>query len=174
MTPLVLADVPPDAELLDTDVPAPVLSMVTAADDDELVARAAACPYRLGASVFGSPDRAAALTRRLPVGVVVVNDMIVPTADPRLPFGGRGASGFGTTRGAEGLLEMTAPKAIIRRRGRFRPHFDPVQPGDEKMFDAFIRLLHAPTLAQRARALRDVMKAGRRRTRRDRPSREER
>ena len=32
----------------------------------------------------------------------------------RVPFGGRGASGYGVTRGAEGLLEMTAVKTLAR------------------------------------------------------------
>ena len=54
-----------------------------------------------------------------------MNDVIVPTADPRLPFGGRKHSGFGVTRGAEGLLEMTVLKCVTVRRGRFRPHLDP-------------------------------------------------
>jgi aldehyde dehydrogenase (NAD+) len=53
---------------------------------------------------------------------VVVNDMIAPTADPRVPFGGRGRSGFGVTRGAEGLLEMTTVKAIVTPRGWWRLH----------------------------------------------------
>ena len=62
------------------------------------------------------------MARRVRAGSVCVNDLIVPTADPRLPFGGRGRSGFGVTRGAEGLLEMTVPKAISVRTGSFRPH----------------------------------------------------
>ena len=49
--------------------------------------------------------------RSFATGFVTINDIIVPTADPRLPFGGVRGSGFGTTRGAEGLLEMTYPHA---------------------------------------------------------------
>ena len=58
-------------------------------------------------------------------GSVVINDLIVPTVDPRLAFGGRGLSGFGVTRGAEGLLGLTVVKSIALRHGRFRPHFAP-------------------------------------------------
>ncbi len=63
----------------------------------------------------GRPDRPAAVAKGLRAGCVQVGDIIVPTADPRLPFGGAGESGFGTTRGPEGLLAMTRPQAIITR-----------------------------------------------------------
>lgn len=98
--------------------------------------------YALGAAIFGPADAALALAGRVSAGCVVVNDVIVPTADPRLPFGGRGSSGFGTTRGAEGLLEMTVIKSICVRSGRFRPHLDPAKAGDNTMFAALIATLH--------------------------------
>jgi acyl-CoA reductase-like NAD-dependent aldehyde dehydrogenase len=36
--------------------------------------------------------------------------------DPRLPFGGVGASGIGRELGPDGLLAFTQPRALIRRR----------------------------------------------------------
>ena len=53
-----------------------------------------------------------------------INDVLAPTAHPATPFGGRGASGWGVTQGAEGLLAMTVPQAVTVRKGTFRPHFD--------------------------------------------------
>lgn len=142
--PVVLADVPPQAALLSEDLFAPVLSLVPVSGDEEALALDGRCPYALGATVFGSETGARALARRIPAGVVVVNDMVVPTADPRLPFGGRGESGFGITRGAEGLLEMTVPKALAvrtRKRGRLR-HLEPPEPDDEALFRAFLAVGH--------------------------------
>jgi len=93
-----------------------VASLVTVPDMDAAVRAANSCRFALGASVFGPPAVARSVGRRLRAGCVVVNDLIVPTADPRLPFGGAGASGFGATRGAEGLLEMTRAQAVVSRR----------------------------------------------------------
>lgn len=103
----------------------PAASLVTVPDADAAVAAANASAHALGASVFGPARAAQAVARRLRAGCVVVNDLIVPTADPRLPFAAAGASGFGVTRGAEGLLEMTRPQALVSRRravaGQYRP-----------------------------------------------------
>jgi hypothetical protein len=92
-------------------------------------------------------------------GVVVVNDMIVPTADPRLPFGGRGMSGYGATRGAEGLLDLTAIKAVAVRKGKFRPHLDERHPGDGELFRAFLAASHGGSLRERWLGWRDVIRA---------------
>lgn len=112
--------------------------------EQEALALAAATPYALGASIFGRDDEALALADRLRAGVVVINDVVSPTADPRLPFGGRGASGFGSTRGREGLLEMTVPKAIATRRGVWLPHLRAPTEGDSALLAALLALTHGP------------------------------
>jgi aldehyde dehydrogenase (NAD+) len=134
--------------------------------EDEAVAWASESPYGLGAAVFGSDRRARAFAEKLRVGVVVINDVIVPTADPRLPFGGRGRSGFGVTRGAMGLLEMTAVKAISVRRGTWRPHFAPKSSDDPDLFIAFIRSLHSYGWRNRIRGFKKLVSVAKERWRR--------
>jgi acyl-CoA reductase-like NAD-dependent aldehyde dehydrogenase len=130
----------------------------------EALAAAATSPFALGASIFGPEPAALALAAQVRAGVVTVNDLIVPTADPRLPFGGRGKSGFGLTRGALGLLELTAVKAVVVRRGRWRPHFEPLQPGDEEIFHGYLAAAHGGSLSARLRgAVRLVRAIARRR-----------
>jgi acyl-CoA reductase-like NAD-dependent aldehyde dehydrogenase len=155
--PLVIAGVSPASGLLKEDFFAPVMSVITASDDSEAVCLVNQCPYGLGASVFSRDvDAAKALASRINAGNVVINDLIVPTADPRLPFGGRGLSGFGATRGSEGLLEMTALKVISLREGRMRPHYDPAGPGDDKLFLNFLTLLHSGRLRSKLSAFASV------------------
>jgi hypothetical protein len=129
----------------------PFLSIIPVRDVDHALALSKDCPFRLGATVFGPATVAAEVAARVEAGCVVVNDMIAPTADPRLPFGGRGRSGFGVTRGAEGLLEMTRVKAIVTRRGSFRPHLDPPHPLDTELFRHYAAAAHGATLARRIR-----------------------
>lgn len=158
--PLVLADPPRGSSILAADIAAPVLSLIPVGSAAEAVELAADCPYRLGASIFGSTSAARDLANQIPAGVVVINDLIAPTADPRVPFGGRGDSGFGVTRGAEGLLEMTVLKSVIHRRDRFRPHYDPPRAGDDQLFAAYARVVHGTGLARRFRSLSDIARLG--------------
>ena len=139
---IVVADADPDLRLLQQDMFAPVLAIVSVRDMAHALELAATCRYALGASIFGPEPAAQALAAQVNAGSVVINDVIVPTADPRLPFGGRGESGFGVTRGGEGLLEMTALKAISIRRGRLRPHLAASTDRDGARFAAMIRWLH--------------------------------
>lgn len=142
LAPFAVADAQSHMALLTEDVFAPVLAVIPVADMDEALAQAAHCPYALGASVFGPEEEARALAARVDAGAVTINDVIAPTADPRLPFGGRHRSGWGVTRGAEGLLEMTQVKTISVSAGRFRPHHDPFAKGDEALLLAWLRSAH--------------------------------
>ncbi len=120
------------------------LETIPFTDDEEVATKVNDCEYGLGASIFTADEAAGRnLARRLEVGLVTINDLIVSSADPRLPFGGRRRSGFGLTRGAEGLLEMTAVKAVTVTRGKFRPAFDPVTPRKAGWLFRYTRLVHA-------------------------------
>ena len=157
--PVVLAGVSPSFRLLREDVFAPVLSLVTVGDDEEAVAHANDCPYALGASIFTKDEEAGQrLAVRLNAGVVSVNDVIVPTGDARVPFGGRARSGFGVTRGAEGLLELTAPKVVTISRSKFRPALEEPQPGDEVLFSSYLQLTHGIGWKNRAQALLQLLR----------------
>jgi acyl-CoA reductase-like NAD-dependent aldehyde dehydrogenase len=140
------------------------LEFVPADDPRDAIARAAESEYALGASIFGNAAEAQALAADVRAGVVVINDMIVPTAHPAISFGGRGSSGFGVTRGPEGLLEMTALKTVATQRSRWHPHLAPLKPGDAKLFSAFARLCHGATAGARLRAFRELWGAARNRS----------
>lgn len=157
MAPLAVVGAGPELGLLREDIFAPVLSVVAAPDEAAALAAAAMCPYALGTSIFGPEDAAHRLAGRVNAGSVTINDLIVPTADPRLPFGGRGTSGYGVTRGGEGLLELTNVKTVGTRHGRFRPHYEPPQADDESLFTAYIEAAHGVGWRPRLAALRRVL-----------------
>ncbi|HMB55079.1 MAG TPA: hypothetical protein VKU40_17305, partial [Thermoanaerobaculia bacterium] len=94
---------------------------------------------------------------------------------PRLPFGGRGKSGYGVTRGAEGLLAMTVPRVVSVRRegwlsrltGSRRRHLEAPRPEDEALFRAWLAFAHGrfsrrlAALPALVRALVERARAGR-------------
>src|SRR5262249_26523144 len=128
----VVLDVRPEMALWREASFAPLLAVVSFDILDEALRLDGACSFALGASVFTrTTRRATELAARLRTGMVTVNDVVVPTTHPATPFGGTGASGWGVTQGAEGLLEMTVPQVVSVRGGSFRPHFDP--PGSNRL-----------------------------------------
>lgn len=139
----ILDRVTADMAVARTDLFAPVISFLRLTSEDQAVSEHARCPYALSAAVFGSVNRCQDFARRILVGCVVINDMIVPTADPRVPFGGRGQSGYGTSRGAAGLLEMTQIKAIVTTRRGFKPHLQSPTPADAELLEQLIRVEHS-------------------------------
>ena len=114
--PVVLADVPEDAEGMREETFGPVLVVNRVRDADEGIARANASAYGLGGAVFARRRRdGVRLARALRTGMVSVNDALTFTGVGALPFGGRGRSGFGRIHGADGLREFAAPQAVTRR-----------------------------------------------------------
>jgi acyl-CoA reductase-like NAD-dependent aldehyde dehydrogenase len=123
-TPTVLVDARPEMALCQQASFAPLMAVLPFGTLEEALRIDAQCPYALGASIFTSdPVRGAQLAGHLRAGSVALNDVVLPTAHPATPFGGRGESGWGVTQGAEGLLEMTVPQVVSVRGGKMRPHY---------------------------------------------------
>jgi acyl-CoA reductase-like NAD-dependent aldehyde dehydrogenase len=157
--PLVVLDTSPAMDLLREDLFAPVVAVVWVLGERDALAVADQCPYALGASIFGPEAAARSLAGRVRAGSVTINDVIVPTADPRVPFGGRDASGFGVTRGAEGLLELTAVKTVAVRRGRWLPHLEERQPEDGELLRGYLAAAHGQGARRRLAGAATLLRA---------------
>jgi acyl-CoA reductase-like NAD-dependent aldehyde dehydrogenase len=153
--PVVVLDARPEMELCREALFAPVMAVLPYENLEDAIHMDAQCPFGLGASIFTrSPARAGELAARLRTGTVAVNDVVVSTAHPATPFGGRGMSGWGVTQGAEGLLEMTVPQVVSTRGGTFRPHYEMAAGGSGPKGDllwGFLEMGHGWTLGQRCR-----------------------
>jgi acyl-CoA reductase-like NAD-dependent aldehyde dehydrogenase len=160
--PLLVSSALPTMPITHTDIFAPILSLITVSTTPKIPDVYAECDYALTASIFGDEKQARALAANIRAGSILINDLIVPTADPRIPFGGRGASGFGTTRGTEGLLEMTTPKTVLIRHGKSIRHWLPTNATHEALFESMIRSSHGPTWSERLKGIRDLITASRR------------
>ena len=159
--PLLIADARSGMRIAQSDLFAPVLCLLQAESVLHIADLVNECPYALSAAVFGAEHQARALGAQLRVGTLLVNDVIAPTADPRVPFGGRGQSGFGVTRGAEGLLEMTAIKTFLLRKKVSTLHYQPIGSREVSLFAALIGTLHGGSLHSRVTSLKAAVVAGR-------------
>jgi acyl-CoA reductase-like NAD-dependent aldehyde dehydrogenase len=149
----------PEMHIARSDIFAPVLCIFEVSDTEAAIAAHAPCPYALTAAIFGPRAKAQALASQLPVGTVLINDLIVAAADPRVSFGGRRSSGFGVTRGREGLLEMTALKTIVTQRSRDRRAYQPTTRDHQAFFAAYLEAVHGGGWLARWRGLRKFFRA---------------
>ncbi len=158
MAPLLLDNISADWPIASADLFAPITTIQRVSGLEQAATCCNASRYGLAASIFGSPSEAARLAAALRVGNVTINDIIVPTADPRLPFGGRGDSGFGVTRGVEGLYQMTAVKVTSSKHGSAAPHLAPHDPGTLDTLLGALQMNHAGRLADRWRGLKRIIR----------------
>jgi aldehyde dehydrogenase (NAD+) len=111
VAPTVFADVEPQSELAQEEIFGPVLSIIPFDDDDHAVRIANNSRYGLAGGVWGTPERALAVARRMRTGAVDVNG---GAFNPAAPFGGYKESGIGRELGPYGLAEFQQTKAIQR------------------------------------------------------------
>ena len=109
--PTIFTNVAPDAVIAQEEIFGPVLSVIPYADEEEGVRIANASIYGLSGAVFGEPDHALAIARRMRTGQVDVNG---GRFNPLAPFGGYKQSGNGRELGRFGLEEFLEVKSIQR------------------------------------------------------------
>ncbi|MEK6777662.1 MAG: NAD-dependent succinate-semialdehyde dehydrogenase [bacterium] len=103
--PTILEDVRPGMPAFDQELFGPVAAVVRAKDEDEAIDLANRTSFGLGASLWTrDQQRGEALAHRIEAGAVFVNGMVA--SDPRLPFGGIKASGYGRELSHYGIKEF--------------------------------------------------------------------
>jgi acyl-CoA reductase-like NAD-dependent aldehyde dehydrogenase len=109
--PTVLVGLPPEAPVAKEEFFGPVAVIYSFKTEEQAISLANGTEFGLG-SVICSRDleRAHHIASRIEAGMVFINDIV--RSDPRAPFGGFKASGYGRELGAAGALELTNPKLI--------------------------------------------------------------
>ncbi|MEL6795967.1 MAG: aldehyde dehydrogenase family protein, partial [Planctomycetota bacterium] len=148
LAPIVIANAPRDSRLHKGEHFGPLLAVATLANEPEARAKHFD-PDPLTLSVFGSTQDARAFASRSRAGTVTINDAIIPTGHPGAPLSAVGNSGWGVSRGVEGLLAMTRPVSISTTPKRVRLPLDPPSTPVPKITPWLRRLYPVRTNAMR-------------------------
>ena len=131
LRPIAVLDPGPASDLAMGANFAPTLAVLTADSTEHALAIHSRYPQRLDTAIYTrNVRRARTLAPRLGSTIVTINDAVIPVAHPGVSLGGRGPSGWGTSRGVEGLLDLTRPVYVSATSARVRVPFDP--PSDDR------------------------------------------
>lgn len=104
--PTIVSSLPDSARLVAEEQFGPVMPVLKYSSIDEVIERANASEYGLGATVWSKNiDRAVEVASRLETGTVWINKHL--DLPPSVPYGGVKQSGFGVELGQQGLEEFT-------------------------------------------------------------------
>ncbi|HEV8022724.1 MAG TPA: benzaldehyde dehydrogenase [Candidatus Lustribacter sp.] len=120
--PTVLTGVTPAMAAFNEEIFGPVAPVTTFKNDEEAIELANRTEYGLAAAIFSNDvDRAMKMAERLNVGLVHINDQTI-NDDPRIPFGGTGASGNGGRFGSVSNLEEFTTWRWMTIRAKGHPY----------------------------------------------------
>ncbi|MEO5861569.1 MAG: NAD-dependent succinate-semialdehyde dehydrogenase [Burkholderiales bacterium] len=107
----ILDRVTPAMRVYHEEVFGPVATVIRAADEADAIRIANDSAYGLASSIWSEDhERAERLSHQIEAGASYVNGMV--RSDPRLPFGGIKASGFGRELSYHGIREFTNAKTV--------------------------------------------------------------
>ncbi|HUS95570.1 MAG TPA: aldehyde dehydrogenase family protein, partial [Hyphomicrobiaceae bacterium] len=109
--PGILADIPESAPAFSEEVFGPVALLFKARDLDHAISLANATRFGLGSSIWTNESvEIEQAVRDIDAGATFVNAMVA--SDPRLPFGGAKASGYGRELADVGMIEFLNQKTV--------------------------------------------------------------
>ncbi len=120
IAPTLIKDPPRDSALMQEEIFGPLLPVLPYDREQEVIdfCRTRPCPLAL---YLFTKDRAQRrrLTQAIPSGGVCINDTVMQLVPKKLPFGGRGTSGWGVSHGRAGFDEFSHCRSILTRSTRF-------------------------------------------------------
>ena len=109
--PTIITNVTPGMPVFDEETFGPVAAIIKAKDKQDALQLAKNSRFGLGTMIFTEDiDGIYDNISQIPDGALFINEMV--KSDPRLPFGGTKASGYGRELSKEGILEFVNTKTV--------------------------------------------------------------
>jgi acyl-CoA reductase-like NAD-dependent aldehyde dehydrogenase len=141
--PVIMLDVPEDSTAMTQETFGPTIAINKVSNTDEAIKLSNASTYGLAAAVFSKRD-GEKIASKLACGMVSINSVFLFAAVASVPFGGVKDSGYGRIHGAEGLLEYTYARTVVKTRFKIPLRFTTFKRTrfSEKILTTLIKRLH--------------------------------
>lgn len=105
-----------DAASMQEELFGPILPVLTYTDLNDAIRQVNSQPRPLSLYLFTTDEEVQnRVLEKIPFGGGCINDTLVHTLNPNLPFGGTGASGMGSYHGLHSLRTFSHQKSILKR-----------------------------------------------------------
>ena len=141
--PVIMVDVPENSTAMTEETFGPTLAINKVTNTDEAIRLSNASSYGLSAAVFSKRD-GEKIAAQLACGMVSINSVFLFAAVASVPFGGVKNSGYGRIHGAEGMLEYTYARTVVKTRFKIPLKFTSFKRTklSEKVLTTLIKRLH--------------------------------
>ena len=114
LAPTVVADVDPQALIMQEEIFGPILPVITVADHRQAIEQIASRDHPLALYVFSEREEVReAFARRTTSGGMAFGATVVHVGAAQLPFGGVGASGMGSYHGRASVEELSHHRSVL-------------------------------------------------------------
>lgn len=116
IAPHVLVDVTPEMDIMREEIFGPLLPVITFTDIKEVPAIIARQERPLALYILSNDRRNTEfLLHNTTAGGTVINDLMLTSVNPMLPFGGVNNSGIGKSNGRYGFIEFSNERGVLKR-----------------------------------------------------------
>ena len=112
--PTLLADVPPDAPVMQEEIFGPIFPVMTFRERSEVVSFVNGREKPLAFYYFGKPSAGWEIIGQTTSGGAYINDTIMHIANSKIPFGGVGNSGMGSYHSERSFLAFSHERAVVK------------------------------------------------------------
>ncbi len=142
ISPTVLINVENNMDIMKEEIFGPVLPVITYNEIDEAIDKIHQLPTPLALYIMSNSNKNInQIMNNTSAGGTAINELMVTSVNPNLPFGGVNNSGMGKSNGKHSFIDFSNERGIVKRKwGNLKMIYPPYSARIFKLFKRVIRL----------------------------------
>jgi len=140
--PTVLINVNSDMEIMNEEIFGPVLPIITYNEINEVIEQIHQLPTPLALYIMSNSSKNIDhIMNNTTAGGTAINELMMTSVNPNLPFGGKNNSGIGKSNGKHGFVDFSNERGVVKRKwGNLKIIYPPYSARIFELFKKVVRL----------------------------------
>ena len=140
--PTVLINVNSDMEIMNEEIFGPVLPVITYNEINEVIEQIHQLPTPLALYIMSNSSKNIDhIMNNTSAGGTAINELMMTSVNPNLPFGGKNNSGIGKSNGKHGFVDFSNERGVVKRKwGNLKIIYPPYSARIFELFKKVVRL----------------------------------